>query len=430
MGQKANEPPQQAQQGPAGALPGPWPDAPEAPIIVPLPGKVGKGCNLLTRGRFAFQVDGPCLYVGWDRLLLLTHLDGVPLHAHTYLESDGLPLAALWAVQAGTVHGPLPKASIVPEVGFGDPSIKGIPVQEGPAIWIRCGAFEWLLPNPDPQRLAAEIQRRRRRVAAHGGAMSKQTYETEPRLIPTRGAEGPVFPDLPPEIPAQPTIVPEGQFEPLPELELPAVDPPTDHPAPQPPTSGERASKIELVLPGSRPMIQKAARETTLDGVPITIERELYLWGALSHPVSLEEETPNVSTCGWHLASVVVVRPGTFHDVPEGAQLVYDGGNGVPFRISVADGPAVWLWGPDVELVLATPDAAQVAAEINKLRWELARDPGSVLNPNTLINKTTWRTHPWTAPVTTASGPAPAPAPPFAPRHPTVVPPECWTPTG
>lgn len=365
------------------------------------------------------KVDGPCLYVGWDRLGLMTYRGDITRDLPLLM---GLPLAAVWAVQAGVVHGPVPPTPTIPSHLYGDTAVQ-VPVLEGPAVWIRCSAFEWLLPNPDPQRLGAEIQHRRRRVAAYGGFAAQECYEADPKLRPGRGPHGPILPALPPEIPPHPACLEPGQFVPLPELSLPPLDGPARHPVPRPVPPGERATRVTLTLPGTRPAGQSWA-ESPSEGVAVEVDREIRFESSRLHWTEWfrDARSSRRSVAAFRTAGLLVVRAGVLRGVPADTEIVLEGTHREPFRIHVGDGPVVWLWGPEVELVLATPDAPGVAAEINVARWEIARDPSWRDRPS-------WRDHPPTAPVATPSGPAPAPPPPYAPHAPTMVPPDCWTPT-
>ena len=88
----------------------------------------------------------------------------------------GVPLAAVQLVRPGTL---LKKLKLKPDRLTGLHT--KIVLEPGPAVWIRA-AFDVLVPTPDPRGLAAEIERRRRRVARYGGVAAAQVWKINPNM--------------------------------------------------------------------------------------------------------------------------------------------------------------------------------------------------------------------------------------------------------
>jgi hypothetical protein len=92
--------------------------------------------------------------------------------------------------------------------------------------------------------------------------------------------------------------------------------------------------------------------------------------------------------------------------------------------MDLSDGPALWLWGPLREWVIATPRAAELASGIRLrqavgMMFPLSSDLGA--------ERRTWLDLPTTKPVDTPQGRALPPVPEWAPTSPTLVPRECWS---
>ena len=125
----------------------------DAPIIVPLSPDVA-------------------VVIEQDRVYFSRLSAGAPVDSAVF----GTPLAAVVLVQPGELRKEL-KYKIDQH---GGPQTK-IVLPPGPAVWIRY-ATDIIVPTPDPVGLAAEIERRRRRVARHGGWAAADVWKINPKL--------------------------------------------------------------------------------------------------------------------------------------------------------------------------------------------------------------------------------------------------------
>lgn len=107
----------------------------------------------------------------------------------------GLPLAGINVLQPGMVSGASDKAN------FKVSTIAGwsgrVAIHDGPAVWLKLGLDDWIIPTPRPQELAREIDRRRRRVVRYGGFAADFVFDKLPELwsdLPLH--DSPTKPDL------------------------------------------------------------------------------------------------------------------------------------------------------------------------------------------------------------------------------------------
>ncbi|MEV6239530.1 hypothetical protein [Lentzea sp. NPDC051838] len=312
----------------------------------------------------------------------------------------GVPLAAVLLVQPGTL---LKKLKVKPNRVTGLQTKIVLP--PGPAVWIRA-AVDVLVPTPDPRGLAAEIERRRRRVARHGGVVAAEVWKINPNLR-VAGPHG-FEPGGAHFAPARPD---DAKWE--------ALDSgPVGEPSPGTPPSAP-VVPAQLPYPESLPVIT----ETLGNGVRLSVSvRRTFLGFEPVQPGLVAETLPvsslHVPLAAWHVVRAGTVRGGL-------APLRWCAADGrTEIRMDLSDGPALWLWGPMREWVVATPRAAELAEEIRLrqavgMRFPLSSDLGA--------ERRTWLDLPTTKPVDTPEGRALPAVPEWAPTSPTLVPRECWT---
>jgi hypothetical protein len=305
----------------------------------------------------------------------------------------GTPLAAVVLVQPGGLRKEL-KYKI-------DHLQTKVVLPPGPAVWIR-SVTDVIVPTPDPLGLAAEIERRRRRVARHGGWAAADVWKINPKLRAGFEPGGAEFAPAKPE---------KGKWE--------AISPaPVGEPSPGRPPA-EPVVPSAVPYPESLPVLT----ETLGNGVRLSVSVRRTFLGFEPVPPGLVTETlPSASLhvplAAWHVVQAGTLRGG----LAPIRRCAADGRTEI--RMDLSDGPALWLWGPLREWVVATPRAAELAEEI-RLRqavgmlFPISSDLGA--------ERRTWLDLPTTRPVDLPRGRALPPVPEWAPTAPTLVPRECWS---
>jgi hypothetical protein len=330
-----------------------------------------------------------------DRVYFSRLVAGAPVDSPVF----GTPLAAVLLVQPGEL-----REELKYKIDQRDGLRMKIVLPPGRAVWIRSNA-DIFVPTGDPAGLAAEIERRRRRVARHGGWAAAEVWKINPKLrvAGPHGFEpgGAEFAPPRPEKAKWEALAPGPVGEPSPGT------PPS---APVVPTS--------VPYPESLPVIT----ETLNGGVRLSVSVRRTFLGYEPVEAGLVTETPPVSSLHVPLAAWHVVRAGTLRGgLAPIRRFAADGRTEI--RVELPDGPALWLWGPVREWVVATPRAEELASEI-RLRqavgmlFPLSSDLGA--------ERRTWLDLPTTKPVDTPEGRALPPVPEWAPTSPTLVPRECW----
>jgi hypothetical protein len=162
--------------------------------------------------------------------------------------------------------------------------------------------------------------------------------------------------------------------------------------------------------------------ETLGNGVRLSVTVRRTFLGYEPVPPGLVTETLPSASLHVPLAAWHVVRAGTLRGgLAPIRRCAADGQTEI--RMDLSDGPALWLWGPLREWVVATPRAAELAEEIRLrqavgMMFPLSSDLGA--------ERRTWLDLPTTKPVDTPAGRALPPVPEWAPTSPTLVPRECW----
>lgn len=350
----------------------------DAPIVVPLS-------------------DEAAVVVEQDRVLFTRMVNG----ARVASDVIGVPLAAVIRVEPGTLLADLKYRT--PEHSATHPLKFVLPA--GPAVWLRA-AYDIFIPTPDPRGLAAEIDRRRHRVARSGGVSASLVWQTNPALrvagpagfVPGGASLAPAQPDAGKWAAAVPAAI--GELSPGRPASSPVV------PAAVP-------------CPESLPVVT----ETLANGVRFSVSvRRTFLGFEPVSPGVVSETVPS-SSLSQPLATWHVVCAGTLR------------GGGRPVRWCAADerteirmelleGPALWLWGPVQEWLVCTPRAFELAEEVRLrqgvgMRFPLSSDLGA--------ERRTWRNLSSTRPVDTPAGRALPPVPEWAPTAPTLVPRAAWT---
>jgi len=349
----------------------------DAPIIVPLSADVA-------------------VVIEQDRL----HFSGLAAGALVDSAVFGLPLAAVNLVQPGELRKEL-RYKIEQRNGL----TTKIVLRPGPAVWIRA-AYDVFVPTPDPRGLAAEVERRRRRVARYGGLAAPEVWKINPKLR-VAGPHGfePGGAEFAPPRPEK------AKWEALAPGPIGEPSPGTPPSAPVVPTS--------VPYPESLPVIS----ETLANGVRFSVSVRRAFLGYEPVEAGLVTETLPVSSLHVPLAAWHVVRAGTLRGgLTPIRRCAADGQTEI--RMDLSDGPALWLWGPLREWVIATPRAAELAEEIRLrqavgMMFPLSSDLGA--------ERRTWLDLPTTKPVDTPEGRALPPVPEWAPVSPTLVPRECWS---
>ncbi|MGW4207387.1 hypothetical protein ACWEIJ_05315 [Lentzea sp. NPDC004789] len=348
----------------------------DAPIIVPLSPELA-------------------VVIEQDRVYFSRLAAGAPVDSPVF----GTPLAAVLLVQPGEL-----RKELKYKIDQRDGLQTKIVLPPGPAVWIRA-AYDVLVPTRDPVGLAAEVERRRRRVARHGGLAAPEVWKINPKLR-VAGPHG-FEPGGAEFAPARPE---KARWEALAPGQVGEPSPGTPPSAPVVPSS--------VPYPESLPVIT----ETLAGGVRFSVSVRRTFLGYEPVEAGLVTETPPVSSLHVPLAGWHVVRAGTLRGgLPPIRRCAADGRTEI--RTDLPDGPALWLWGPLREWVIATPRAAELAAEIRLrqgvgMMFPLSSDLGA--------ERRTWLDLPTTKPVDTPEGRALPPVPEWAPVTPTLVPRECW----
>jgi hypothetical protein len=152
----------------------------------------------------------------------------------------------------------------------------------------------------------------------------------------------------------------------------------------------------------------------------VSVRRTVLGFGTAAPELVTETVPPSslhVPLAAWHVVEAGSVRGGL-------APIRRCAADGTEIGIDLPDGPALWLWGPLREWVVATPRAAELAGEIRLrqavgMRFPLSSELGA--------ERKTWLDLPTTRPVDTAAGRALPAVPEWAPVSPTLVPRDCWT---
>lgn len=350
----------------------------DAPIVVPLSGEAA-------------------VVVEQDRILFARTVGG----ARVATDVIGVPLAGVIKVEPGVLHKSVKYRT--PEHSASHPMRFELPA--GPAVWLRA-AYDILIPATDPRGLAAEIERRRHRVARYGGVAAATVWQTNSKLrvagqdghVPGGAELAPMVPDI-------------GKWE-------------ASAPAPIGPLSpGWPAS--EPVVPAALPYPESlpGVSETLANGVRFSVSvRRTFLGFDPVSPGVVTDAAP-ASSLSEPLAAWHVVRAGTVRGGHRPVRWCAADGR-TEIRTELVDGPALWLWGPVQEWVVCTPRAAELAEEVRVrqgvgMRFPLSSDLGA--------ERRTWRNLSSTRPVDTPQGRALPPVPRWAPAAPTLVPRECWS---
>ncbi|GGU34791.1 hypothetical protein [Lentzea flava] len=348
----------------------------DAPIVVPLSPDVA-------------------VVIEQNRVYFSRLVAGAPVDSPVF----GTPLAAVLLVQPGEL-----RKELKYKIDQRDGLRTKVALPPGPAVWIRYKE-DIFVPTPDPRRLAAEIERRRRRVARYGGLAAPEVWKINPKLRVT-GPHG-FEPGGAEFAPARPD---KAKWE--------ALTPgPVGEPSPgRPPSAPVVPSSVPY--PESLPVIT----ETLATGVRFSVSVRRTFLGYEPVPAGLVTETPPVSSLHVPLAAWHVVQAGTLRGGLAPIRWCAADGR-TEIRMDLSDGPALWLWGPLREWVVATPRAAELAEEIRLrqavgMMFPLSSDLGA--------ERRTWLDLPTTRPVDTPSGRALPGVPEWAPVSPTLVPPGCW----
>ncbi|WP_394620817.1 hypothetical protein JNUCC0626_17450 [Lentzea sp. JNUCC 0626] len=349
----------------------------DAPIVVPLSGEAA-------------------VVVEQDRVLFTRLVGG----ARIATDIIGVPLAGVMKVEPGVLLKSVKYRT--PEHSSSHPLRFDLPA--GPAVWLRA-AYDVIIPTADPRGLAAEIERRRHRVARYGGVASSVVWNINPRLR-VAGPQGYV-PGVLAGAPSEPDIgkwestasAPAGPLSPGWPASDPVVPSSVPYPESLPVVSETLANGVRF---------SASVRRTFLGFEPVSpgVVNDVAPTSSLSEPLAV-----------WHIVRAGTVR-GTHRPVRWCAA---DGRTEI--RTELVDGPALWLWGPVQEWVVCTPRAVELAEEVRLrqgvgMMYPLSSDLGA--------ERRTWRNLSSTRPVDTPSGRALPPVPEWAPTTPTLLPRDCW----
>lgn len=355
----------------------------DAPIIIPLG---GDNAVVIEQDRMLFTVLRNGVRVATDKL--------------------GMALVAVRVVEPGM---------LTEQVRFEPPEHARthkmkFTVGPGPAVWIRT-MNDLIIPTPNAQQLAAEIERRRLRVARHGGLAAQAVWERAPSLRVAgpdgyRPGRGQGTPDYPADLTGT-------AWQPMPALPTPEPMPgwpPQDPVVPQGLPYPEQLHDQDVPLGGSLRLVV-GLRRLTLSHGPVPA-------GSI-----VAEPNPSPSTITVPLAAWHVIKAGTLRDAP-GPIRWYAPDGLTEIQLPLTNGPTLWLWGPTAEWLISTPNAEALAHDIQQRRAVSMRFP---ISSNLGPERKTWHDFPDTAPVDLPHGRALPPIPAWAPPTPTAVPPDCWT---
>ncbi len=410
--------PNSRQLGPLGTIPGLWPQAGDAPLLVPLAGTPKLPKELRDTGTEEEQLQ-LALWIGHDRLYSAPIFGGIPVApANVDKRVPGVALGTVHSVQPGVLSGLSEPAELrLPEAAQLYPdahvfsSREYYRVGDGPAV--RLGLDEDIfLPTPDPVRLASEIERRRQRVL-HRGGYGVETPPPSSDVTAEYGTNS-IAPTLPKGAGWQPMRpAPIGEKSPASAGAAGVV--PTNVAYP------ETVPNIAVALRNAAPPLHLTVTPHRLS----LSQREL----PPVSPVYLAPEIPEPHPhLGIPLARFLIVRAGTLSGVPAGwctSTLAPDAST--ELRVDIADGAAVWLWGPFDEFVISIPGADRLAADIRQRQQIGALYPVPF---DLVAERVTWKMFPELRPADGPQGRALPPVPCYAPVQPTVVPAGTWTPTG
>ena len=344
----------------------------DAPIIVPLSA-------------------GLAVVIEQDRVYFSRLANGALVDSPVF----GVPLAAVVLVQPGEL-----RDELTHRIDQSDGITEKIVLPRGPAVWIRY-ADDIIVPTADPRGLAAEIERRRRRVARHGGLAAAEVWKVNPKL---RNGFEPGGAEFAPPRPLN------ANWESVASAR-------TGEPSlGRPPSAPVMPSSVPY--PESLPVIT----EPLGNGVRLSVSvRRTVLGFGTAAPELVTETVPpsslHVPLAAWHVVQAGSVRGGL-------APIRRCAADGTEIRIDLPDGPALWLWGPLREWLVATPRAAELADEI---RLRQAVGMMFPLSSELGAERKTWLDLPTTRPVDTLAGRALPAVPEWAPISPTLVPRECWS---
>ena len=396
--------------------PGPWPNCPDAPLVVPVRGRFQ-----LSRKLRKVLPDVEELPVGLvlelDRIRFCPLRDGVPVH--TPMLPDGpmfptLPLAAVGIVEPGAVELDGKDFSFT-AAKIGDVRAS-VTCSSGPAVWLRV-SHDVFVPTAEPQKLAQEIERRRAYVAKFGGVSANEVWKRAPSLR-VAGPDG-YRPGRGDGTPDAPTSV-DG-WKPM--AAFPAPAPSAGQCAPQPPETPHdlpypeqlRDYEVRVHSSGDPVRLSVTGRRLLLSQEPVLAK----------HAVVEDHPVPS-NALSVPLAELQIIQAGTISgSSPRSVQQWCAPDTRTLIDLGSGDGPAVWLWGPTTEWVLRTSDAQRIAEDIRMRQQVSVRYPvSSDLGPE----RRTWRDFPLTAPAVDAGSKVVPPPPDYAPGAPTVVPPGGWQP--
>ena len=424
--------------GAGGALPGLWPAAPEAPILVPIPAKWEPK---------DYQSDikdlplSPTFVLEYDTCYFGATLDGmlVTSRQSRYEPWLRIPLRSVLLVQPGMMGGLRDNAVYYFKSDRSDEFVHFVRLKDGPAVWLQTEHAGYLIPTPDPIPLAAEIERRRQRAWQLGSAATTQALRVDPALADVElQKSGSISPGGIPSVPAllrkrRQSWVPlsfdhPGHF--APQARQPA-EPLADVPYP------ETFPDVALNLRESYPplYVNVSNHRIRLSQQPLPSATTPFHDPENEGPPqnngsgsSIFDWSPGVRINKPYLTAPIVqfpvIRSGTLSRVPaEWSVRVFASDARTEIRSDIVDGPAVWLWGMSHEFVLCTPDAQKLAAD---LRWRRRIASLFPLSGGFPVEFVTWWVFPDTALVRTEEGWCLPPSPAYAPSEPTIVPPGTW----
>ncbi|GDY29360.1 hypothetical protein [Gandjariella thermophila] len=417
----------------AGALPGLWPHAPDAPFLVPVPGTAEVPDELRAAGITAEGLQ-PAYWIGRDRFYLTATRNGLPIawpnvthRGGEVVRNPGIPLAGVVTVRPGVISN-LRKPVEMSVDDWLTPFVDKVLLDNGPAVFLT-GQYEVFLPTPDPVGLAAEIERRRQGVIRFGGWTMPDAANPPDNLRGGGPIDGrPVY-----GMDAQPTfrritaLFAEPTWQPHTPAPIGSLRPVGEPPsAPRPPRN--------VPLPESVPdQVWNLGGANSGLQVMATVRRMVLGPAPLPRIPSLSlerfppEPHPFMSV---PLARLSVVRAGQLSGLPpRWAVRGLAPDTRTEIRLTMADGPAVWLWGPTHEWVIPVPDDEAANALVAGIR---SRQEVGMLFPVALSSgpeRSAWQLSEL-RPVDGPQGRALPPTPAYAPVEPTIVPPGTWQPTG
>jgi hypothetical protein len=417
-------------------------------VVVPIPGFWRDQIYQHDLGRLTPPLS-PVFVLDYDTFYFGAIRSGLLVTSRQSNPGPHYSLAAVTVVQPGTISGL--RKSFGQKFGSeeGHEFVYGVTIDNGPAVWVQTKGFGCIVPTPDPVRLAAEIDRRRWRVARLGSPRAAVVWRMAPELR-VLGPDGPE-PGKPDRQVEPPMVRGEGgTWTPL-HLAAPDVDRPTEvgtstapeplTEVPYPETVDDRALPLRDFAP--RLVVNVSNHRVRLSQQPLAagdspfldqdIDYKMWYPRNVSPEVrrkmatALDARNPREKVRAYLSAPIVqfpVISAGTLNGVPaDWSVRVLAPDAQTEIRTDIVDGPAVWLWGVGQEWVLCTTYAEELAADLRQRRRIASLFP---LFGKYSAEFMTWATYPDTALIETEAGWCLPPTPPYAPREPTIVPPGTW----